>query len=120
VQKTSQAVAEMDLEDLDEQAEPNELQDMDGQDATDETETDDDPVTELVDDDGHDDGAGQAADVKPTYQHVTAVRCPRCNTIMRANGTRMVTKDGAKKQVKRWVCPCAVCRRTHETEGVEI
>jgi hypothetical protein len=55
------------------------------------------------------------------YQHVTTIRCPRCKTVMRANGTRLVAGDkGVRKQLKRWVCPSAICRRTRETVGVAI
>jgi hypothetical protein len=55
------------------------------------------------------------------YQHVTAVRCPRCSSPMRANGTRIGRgSDGQAQQLKRWICSCAVCRRTHETVGVAI
>jgi len=48
------------------------------------------------------------------YQHVTKHRCPRCKTLMRANGTM----SGGR--VKRWLCPSAICRKADTTVGVEI
>lgn len=51
---------------------------------------------------------------EPAYSHPSKLRCTRCDTIMRADGT---TQGG---RVKCWQCPNPVCGRRQQTVGKEI
>lgn len=115
--KASEAVAEMDLEDLAGMIEDNEQESLvDVSDVEVADELDETTAGEGETNDADETANEDPKETEPVYQHVTAVRCPRCNTPMRTIGTRMVGDgNGGKKQLKRWVCPCAVCRKTHET-----